>query len=260
MQKPNGTTLITTIDQTIQELRAIQGLKAIRALKATLLILLLSLPTVFAIHPAHAQPLSNEKQTLKNPPLKTSGLKLMVLGDSLSASYGIPEESGWVTLLDKHLKIQHQTKPEKYSPIEVINASISGETTGGALNRFPRLLAIHQPDIVLIELGGNDGLRGYPISTFKNNLSELIELSLKEDAKVLLMSIQIPPNYGRRYTQMFYETYSQLAQKYDVNLAPFILSNIAINPELMQADGIHPTAEAQPMILQNLLPHLDKVL
>lgn len=190
----------------------------------------------------------------------TTPTKLLILGDSLSASYGIPEEAGWVNLLDTHLKKQHENNPENHAAVQVINASISGETTGGALNRFPRILDTNKPDIVLIELGGNDGLRGYPIKKMKENLSQLIELSLAVDAKVMLVAIQIPPNYGKRYTQMFYDTYAQLAQQYGVNVMPFFLENIAVNPELMQADGIHPTAEAQPLILQNVLPYLDKVL
>ena len=179
--------------------------------------------------------------------------RILILGDSLSAAHGIEESSSWVTLLSTTLK-------NDGVDAEITNASISGETTGGALARLPKLIENHQPSLIVIELGGNDGLRGFPINTFRNNLDQLIARSLAADAKVLLLGIQIPPNYGPRYTQLFYESYREMAQKHAIPLVPFMLENVATRPELMQADGIHPTAEAQPLILQNVLPYLKKIL
>lgn len=178
---------------------------------------------------------------------------LLVLGDSLSAAYGIPQQSGWVPLLARQLDKQQP-------PYAVVNASISGETTGGGLARLPALLADHQPDIVIIELGANDGLRGFPIKTLRSNLSALVTLSQQANAEVLLVGIHIPPNYGSRYTRMFYDSYSLLSEQHQVALAPFLLEGIATNPELMQADGLHPVASAQSLILQNVMPYLKKML
>ncbi len=182
-------------------------------------------------------------------------VSIMVLGDSISAAFGIAREDGWVHLLDQHFINDH---PE--ADYEVINASISGETTGGGLSRLPKLLANHQPNIVIIELGGNDGLRGYPIKTLRGNLDQLVSLSKQANAKVLVVGMQIPPNYGPRYTQQFYDSFGKIAQKYDAELLPFLLEDIALIPALMQKDGIHPTAVAQPLILRNVLPHLKELL
>ncbi|MGK0498990.1 MAG: acyl-CoA thioesterase-1 [Oceanicoccus sp.] len=183
---------------------------------------------------------------------------LLIMGDSLSASYGIPRESGWVTLLENKL---HKDQPH----YRVINASISGETSGGSLTRLPALLSEHQPSIVIIEIGGNDGLRGYPIIKIRQNLQQLVALSTQAGAKVLITGIQIPPNYGKRYAQLFYASYAQTAQlftteKYRVVLLPFLLEGIATQRNLMQKDGIHPTAKAQPMILQNVWGYLKEIL
>jgi len=180
---------------------------------------------------------------------------IMVLGDSISAAFGIAREDGWVNLLDQHFINDH---PEQ--AVTVINASISGETTGGGLYRLPKLLTKHQPDIVIIELGGNDGLRGYPIKTFRANLDQLVRLSKQANARVLVAGMQIPPNYGPRYTQQFYDSYGKIAQKYDAELLPFLLEGVALTPGMMQKDGVHPTAPAQPLILQNVLPHLKELL
>ena len=180
---------------------------------------------------------------------------IMVLGDSLSAAHGIDSDQGWVTLLEQYLA-QH----DEHKHYRVINASIGGETTGGALSRLPKLLTQYQPSIVIIELGGNDGLRGFPIATVRNNLEQLVTLSQAANARVLLTGMHIPPNYGPRYTQMFYASYGLIAQKYQVSLVPFLLEEVAIYPQLMQTDGIHPTAQAQPRILQNVLPHLKALL
>ena len=178
---------------------------------------------------------------------------LLVLGDSLSAAYGIDTEQGWVNLLQLRLK---DDKPN----YRVVNASISGETTTGALARLPKLLKKYNPSIVIIELGGNDGLRGFPIPQLRQNLNKLVALSQAADAKVLLAGIRIPPNYGKRYTELFFDSYNLSATKYNVPLVPFLLEGIATQPTLMQADRVHPTSEAQPQILQNVLPYLKAIL
>lgn len=162
--------------------------------------------------------------------------KLLILGDSLSAAYGMQQQQGWPHLL------QQQTD------WQLINASISGETTAGGLARIPALLKQHQPDAVLIELGGNDGLRGFAIDTVKSNLSEIITLVQQHNAMPVLMQIRIPPNYGPRYGQQFSALYPALAEQFQIRLWPFFMDNIAINSELMLPDGIHPNAEAQPLI------------
>lgn len=186
--------------------------------------------------------------------------RLLVLGDSLSAAYGINTDEGWVSLLQGWLKSAVTEEGQKISAYTVINASISGETTGGALARLPSLLDKHQPAIVIIELGGNDGLRGYPISRIRDNLTQLIRLCRQAGARVLLTAMHIPPNYGQRYANQFYASYALSAQQWDVLVVPFLLQDVATNPDLMQADGIHPTAEAQPMILNNVLPVLKQLL
>lgn len=179
--------------------------------------------------------------------------RILVLGDSLSAAYGIDEEDGWVNLLHERLE------REGY-PHTVVNASVSGETSEGGLKRLPRLLSEHNPDWVILELGGNDGLRGYPVSDLADNLASMIRLSREQGAEVVLLGMQIPPNYGPRYTDQFTAVYPQLAQEEDVPLVAFMLDGIATKDELMQRDGIHPNAEAQPKILDNVWPTLQEVL
>jgi acyl-CoA thioesterase-1 len=179
--------------------------------------------------------------------------RILVLGDSLSAAYGIDEEEGWVNLLDERLE------REGY-PHRVVNASVSGETSEGGLKRLPRLLSEHNPEWVILELGGNDGLRGYPVSDLADNLTAMIQLSREQGAEVVLLGMQIPPNYGPRYTDQFTAVYPQLAQEEDVPLVAFMLEGIATKDELMQRDGIHPNAEAQPKILENVWPMLREVL
>jgi acyl-CoA thioesterase-1 len=176
--------------------------------------------------------------------------KILILGDSLSAAYGIRQQDGWAYLLQTALADR----------AIIINASVSGETTAGGVQRLPRLIKEHQPNIVVIELGGNDGLRGYPASGIRKNLQTLISKSMDADAKVLLIGMQIPPNYGKRYTDAFAQNYVQLADKYTLALVPFLLESVAGEPALMQSDGIHPTAEAQTLILQNVLPTLRAML
>ena len=169
--------------------------------------------------------------------------KLLILGDSLSAGYGLKQEQSWVSLLQD----AWQDKP-----INVINAAISGETTDGALARLPRLLSQHQPTHIFIELGGNDGLQGHPVAKIRRNLAKIIEVSKASKAEVILQKMQIPSNYGRRYTDMFSDNYTALAEEYHVPLLPFFLQDIALNKDLMQSDGIHPNAQAQPLIAQSM--------
>lgn len=178
--------------------------------------------------------------------------RLLVLGDSLSAAYGIEVQQGWVSLLEQRLAAKY--------PHQVINASVSGETTGGGLARLPALLKQHQPELVIVELGGNDGLRGYPLNVMKQQLAQIIETSRDAGALILLVGMQIPPNYGVRYTNRFRDTYTELADQYDLPLVEFLLADVALNAKLMQKDGIHPTAEAQEQILDNVWPVLQPLL
>lgn len=175
---------------------------------------------------------------------------ILVLGDSLSAGYNIDVEQGWVELLNQ--KLQQEGYPHT-----VINGSISGDTTTQGLLRLPTLLEQHDPEIVIIELGGNDALRGTPPNAIKRNLSKLIDTSKRSGAEVLLLGIQIPPNYGQRYAQAFFDNYAQLANEKKVKLVPFFLENVGGNDELMQDDGIHPNAKAQPILLDNIWPQLE---
>ncbi len=162
--------------------------------------------------------------------------KLLILGDSLSAAYGMQQHQGWPALLQKNTDWQ------------LINASISGETTAGGLARLPALLAEHKPAVVLIELGGNDGLRGFSVELIQANLSKIITLAKQHNAQPLLMQIRIPPNYGPRYVRQFTAVYAKVAEEHDITLWPFFMDSIAINSDLMMADGIHPNITAQPLI------------
>lgn len=186
-------------------------------------------------------------------PAATAPFTLMVFGDSLSANYGIEESQGWVTLLESRLR-------EQALPIEVINGSVSGETTTGGLARLPAMLDTYQPDLVILELGGNDGLRGLPIALIRQNLADMTELAVAQGARVVLAGIQIPPNYGPRYTEPFFAQYAELAEEKGLALVPFLIDGIPQQPELMQNDGIHPKAEAQGMILENVWPVLEPLL
>lgn len=179
--------------------------------------------------------------------------KLLVLGDSLSAAYGLTEQQGWVAILSEQWH-------EENSPIEVINAAISGDTTDGGLARLPRLLELHAPTHLYIELGGNNGLQGHNPRVIKKNLAAKIALAKESDVNVILQEIQIPTNYGRRYTDMFINNYHQLADEFDVPLVPFFLQEIALDASLMQSDGIHPTAEAQTLIVDFLKPKLEALI
>ncbi|GAB3277392.1 arylesterase [Parahaliea aestuarii] len=170
---------------------------------------------------------------------------LMVLGDSISAAYGMSLQQGWVSLLGDELQ-------QRDPPWQVVNASISGDTTAGGLRRLPALLEAHQPQLVIIELGGNDGLRGYPVGKLQSNLEQMARLAREAGARVLILPMEIPPNYGARYTQLFRESFAAAARESGSTLGPFLLDGVATDPALMQDDGIHPTIEAQPQLLDNL--------
>ena len=178
---------------------------------------------------------------------------ILVVGDSLSAAYGIAPDKGWVSLLGQRLQ-------QNGFPHRVINSSISGDTTHNGVFRLPSALNTHRPDIVIIELGGNDGLRGLSLQQMRTNLARMIELSQQNNARVLLAGMRIPPNYGKLYTEAFYRTYKDLARQYKTALVPFMLDSIGGKDGLMQADGIHPNAEAQPIILDNVWPELQPML
>ncbi|WP_293625238.1 MULTISPECIES: arylesterase [unclassified Polynucleobacter] len=170
---------------------------------------------------------------------------ILILGDSLSAEYGLPRGTGWVNLLEGQLI-------KDKSPWSVFNASISGETSSGGVNRLPNLLSQKKPGIVLIELGANDALRGLPVSQTETNLRKMIQISKSAGARVLLCGIQIPSNYGQTYTKQFKELYPQLAKQEQIELLPFFLEGVATKPELFQADRLHPNVEAQSVIFKNV--------
>ncbi len=169
---------------------------------------------------------------------------ILVVGDSISAAYGLETEQGWVALLQQRLQ-------EADAEITVVNASISGETTGGGLARFPDLLAQHQPEYVIIELGGNDGLRGLPIAHMTANLTTMVRKAKEQDAAVLLLGMRLPSNYGQRYTEAFYNVYQGIAEQEQVALVDFFLEGVGAVDGMMQADGVHPTQLAQPLLLDN---------
>lgn len=178
---------------------------------------------------------------------------LLIMGDSLSAAYGVQTENGWVSLLRNRLE-------DNGHDWTVVNASISGETTDGGLRRLPDLLSRHAPAIVIIELGGNDGLRGFQPSVIEQNLAQMIELTRDAGARPLLVGMQIPPNYGPRYTSMFAAIYPKLADSHNTGLVPFFLDGIYNQNGMMQEDGIHPSSQAQQKLLDNLWPALEPML
>ncbi len=177
--------------------------------------------------------------------------KILVLGDSLSAAYGLRQEQGWVSLLQNAWQQQ---------PIIVVNAAISGETTDGGLARLPRLLEQHQPTHLYIELGGNDGLQGHPVKKMRDNIQSMITFAQQQGIEVILQQMQIPTNYGRRYNQMFTSMFTELAEQNNVPLIPFFMQDIALDKSLMQRDGIHPNLEAQPMIAEFMKEKLEGAL
>ena len=178
---------------------------------------------------------------------------MLVLGDSLSAEYGLARGAGWVALAEKKLK------DEKIDAV-LVNASVSGETTSGGRTRLPALLSKHKPDVVIIELGANDGLRGLPVAAAEANLRAMVDASRQAGAQVLLVGMRMPPNYGRDYADKFFAMYGALSKDVKVPLAPFMLDGVAQKPELFQPDRLHPLAEAHPIILGNIWPHLQPIL
>ncbi|TLX62139.1 arylesterase [Stutzerimonas nosocomialis] len=178
---------------------------------------------------------------------------VLVVGDSISAAFGLDTTQGWVHLLQQRLD-------EEGREHRVVNASVSGDTSAGGLSRLPALLAEHEPTVVVIELGGNDGLRGQPTAQLKQNLAQMIEMSQEKGAKVLILGMLMPPNLGQRYTRAFAEVFPELATEYDVPLVPFLLEGAAGVPSMMQGDGVHPTVQAQPILLENVWPELEPLL
>lgn len=179
---------------------------------------------------------------------------VMVLGDSISAGYGIEPQQAWVNLLQKRLDQQY---PKQH---KVVNASVSGETTSGALARLPKLLQTHKPNVVVIELGGNDGLRGQPPQMIQKNLAQLIQQSQKANATVVVLGMKMPPNYGTAYSKAFENNYKVVSQQYKVKLLPFFLEGVAGNKSLMQKDLVHPNGKAQPILLNLAYPYIKGAL
>ena len=178
---------------------------------------------------------------------------ILVFGDSLSAAYGLAPQEGWVALLAQRLRSQGYG-------YQVVNASESGETSGGGLERLPRALELHHPTIVVLELGANDGLRALPVAEMRANLERMIGLARTAGAKVLLLGIRIPPNYGPRYTQELERVFPELANQYHLPLVPFLLEKVALDPELMQPDGMHPNARGEAPVLDTIWPYLEPLL
>ena len=178
-------------------------------------------------------------------PVGSAEPTIVVLGDSLSSGYGLGADPSWVAILEEHLEA------EAYE-YEVVNASIAGDTSTGGLNRLPRLLELHDPAIVIIELGGNDGLRGQPIALLRDNLSRMIELVLEHGARPLLTGIQIPPNYGPGYTTQFASVYEEVAIRYDIPFVEFLMAGVALDASRMQADRVHPNARGQRPMFDNV--------
>jgi Lysophospholipase L1 and related esterases len=179
---------------------------------------------------------------------------VLVVGDSLSAEHNIPRGTGWVSLLERRLRAEPSLSRG------VVNASISGETSAGALTRLPALLEKHRPSVLVIELGGNDALRGLAPAQLEANLERMVELGAASGARVLLLGIDVPPNYGPAYRERLRRTYRELARRHGAALVPFFLEGVALDAGLMQGDGIHPTAAAQPRLLDNVWPALEPLL
>jgi len=200
---------------------------------------------------AKSEPLAGVSSNVE--PQTTATPKILVLGDSISAGYGMNIDDGWVNLMN-------QTLIQRESPWRLINASISGETTIGGLKRLPELLDIYKPQIVVLELGGNDGLRGYPATKIRTNLLAMTELAKNAGAKPVIISMRIPPNYGPRYTRAFESVFVDAAAQGGAALVPFLFEAVAASRDLMQADGIHPTAKAQPLLVEGFLPYLETLM
>ena len=208
-----------------------------------------------------ASPLQTKeiRQLLTNiaaKPIIENAQTILVFGDSLSAAYGVQQDQGWVALLEQKL-VKNKLSDASY---KVINASISGETTSGGLARFNSALVTHKPNIVILQLGANDGLRGLPIIEMQDNLNQMIAQATTAHAKVLLLGMKIPPNYGLKYSKNFSAIYTSLAKQQNIALVPFLLEGVAGKPELIQTDGLHPIAAAQPQLLDNVWKVLAKLL
>jgi acyl-CoA thioesterase I len=182
-----------------------------------------------------------------------SARTILVFGDSLSAAYGLRPEQGWVTLLAQRLQAQGYG-------YQIVNASVSGETSSGGLERLPRALELHHPGLVILELGANDALRGLPLGGTRDNLAAMVRLAQAAGARVLLVGLRIPPNYGPRYTQEFADMFPTVANQYHLPLVPFLLEKVALDPQRMQPDGLHPNAQGEPPILDTLWPYLKPLL
>ncbi|MDH5432917.1 MAG: arylesterase [Gammaproteobacteria bacterium] len=230
--------------------------------KTIVLILLILLQAFLQLATATNNPITSvgknsslQAEILANnsPNQKINAIKVMVYGDSLSAAYNIPVEKGWVSLL------QNFVSQNDYD-INFINASISGETTVGGLQRLPSLLQKHQPDIVILELGANDGLRALDLKQTANNLNQMITMIQNNNAKILLLGMQIPPNYGRTYTRRFKQMYFDIAEEKNVELLPFFLEKVATKPELMQQDRLHPNEKGQPIIMETIWHYLKPIV
>jgi acyl-CoA thioesterase I len=191
--------------------------------------------------------------TLALPACAGAAGTILVFGDSLSAAYGIAQNRGWVALLEARLKERHMN-------YNVANASISGETTAGGLARIGKALEQHRPDVVIVELGANDGLRGLPLDAMKRNLAQIIRAAQGSKARVLLVGMEMPPNYGPDYTQQFERSYAELAKEFKLALVPFLLEGLAERRDLYQPDNLHPVAVAQPMILETVWKQLQPLL
>ena len=219
----------------------------------SLLVSALSILSFLVLSSANAS--SNTGTDMKsalNPNAKP--VRMLIWGDSLSAAYGIPVEKGWVSLLRGKLDKNLENK------IEIINASISGETTQGGLTRLPTALKQHKPDILLLELGANDGLRGISTKVMHDNLNKMIEMAQTRGMTVALLGMKIPPNYGINFTRKFEKVFSDLANKHKLPFEPFFLDGVATNYDLMQLDGLHPNIKAQPIILKNVMPIVKKTV
>ena len=195
---------------------------------------------------------SSKGDSLKSDSSKTTNLdvsSILVLGDSISAGYGMNVDDGWVNLMN-------QTLRQRELAYRMVNASISGETTVGGLRRLPDLLQEHAPSIVVIELGGNDGLRGYPTTKIMDNLLTMTDLVKAAGAQPVIITMRIPPNYGPRYTRAFEQVFADAAEQSKATLVPFLFEELAVDAQMMQDDGIHPTAKAQPLLVEGFLPFL----
>src|SRR5690606_35318630 len=213
-------------------------------------IWLLGLALILSIRPAAAA--ADHTRAGADPGIDRPR-QILVLGDSLSAEYGLPRDSGWVQLIAQRLK-------QRNPAYRIRNASISGDTTGNGLQRLPAILDEFAADIVMIQLGANDGLRGLPLADMKANLQGMIDMASARGAKVLLIGQRIPPNYGKRYAERFYETFGELAKENAVALVPFMLEPVALDEAMFQADGLHPTVEAQSHIAETIWPYLEAML